>query len=181
MGRRVPSLITSPQAILLCNTSSVSSDTGVLCLYRARNLVEAKKIWRSAKMVKYIPNRTDVLDALVQVETAQASLRATRRGLMSIAKNYSISSTALLHLVRAASSAAVVTAECYHLLSYMEAQGGAVTQEPAKTHSPICTTSSQSWIDAPDHVCCDFGCAWCLARPGGVATCDFHSGQVDPD
>src|SRR5690242_7851780 len=130
-------------------------------------------------MERYIVNPTDVLDALVQMEEARANLSRIRRGLMLIAKSYSTSSAGLSNLVRAASSAAAQTAECYHLLSYMEGQGGGASQETQTTRSKTCTTSSIHSVEALDHVCCDFGCAWCLARPGGVATCDFHSREVN--
>src|SRR5689334_4076244 len=119
-----------PQAVQLETTSLVATATGELCFIRALNLGRTKKIWRTAEMVKYIPNPTDVLDALVQVEEARRNLNRVQRGLMSIAKSCSTSSLALSSLVRAASSAEAATAECYHLLLYMEGQGGEASREP---------------------------------------------------
>jgi hypothetical protein len=129
-------------------------------------------------MAKYNLNPTDVLAAIALMEEARKSLVPLRRGMMSLAKSWDTSSTGLLASVRAAYSAAAATAECYHLLLFMEEHGGEATREQETTLSATCKTSSINSTETLDHICCDIGCAWCLARPGGVSTCDFHSREV---
>lgn len=87
-------------------------------------------------------NPIDVLEVCSLVDQVSDDLRTMRIGLKCLRKSWRISRAGLLPAARAASSAAVLMAECSALLSYMAANDGELSPEVQTMRSFASETSS---------------------------------------